>query len=166
METVAAMFLEEFKQRVVARVSSETAIRSGQKGVFVFINAHDDDLMLADAISEVIEKHDMASAFPQNQVDVLQELERYLEHCDGVIVVYGNVNAAWVQSQVICCNSMMYRRETPVKALLAVCDGPSEKEKEVLHIRFPRVKIITCRQGVCAEPFQPFLAALGSGGQV
>jgi hypothetical protein len=157
--------LEEFKRKVIERANLETTIKPGPAGAFVFISAHDEDLALAEEISEVLEKHTIASTFPERQETGLKELEQYVLHCDGVIVVYGNVNVIWTKKHLMWCHKMLYRREAPLKIQLAVFEGPPEG-KETLHVKIPGMHIIDCQAGICEEKFEPFLKELRAGGSV
>jgi len=156
--TLLKTSLEEFKQKV-QRTLTENRQRSNLGGKFVFINADSVDYALAEKVKAFMESYHIGWAFPEEQSNVLKELEQYVEFCDGIIVVYGQANPFWTKKQVIYCNSMLFRREQPLKACLAVLDGPPQ-EKTPLKVGFPDVPIINCREGVCEEKLKTFLENL------
>ena len=116
---------------------------------------------MASNLCEALESHGCAYAVPihEGKADAIRkDMEANLLDCDGLMIVYGQITAAWVREQLRQWQKMCFRREKPLLAL-AVCEGPPDREHP-LGMKLPQMQIIDCRGGVEVRRLQPFLHTL------
>lgn len=163
--TVLTVNLEEFKREVVRYLQIKPVQKTDfSTDAFVFLNANNEDRLLAQDISKVMEQKEVGYALPlwdEHVAGIFEDSQKNLFICDGVIVVYGKADILWVRDQVREYRKTMSRREQPLKAL-AVYEGPPEQKKE-LNMKLPDMYVINCRERLDEQAFHPFLNALKEG---
>jgi hypothetical protein len=148
-DTVCAVPFETFKRLIV-----ETAFEPPVKvpvaplNSSLFVNAEKSDIDLARQIQEYVGKHawvylPVTSGKPE---EIRQNIEDNIVECDGLLVLYGDGSAVWVQQQLRLYNKLAPRRQRPIK-LLAVIDAPPDGKPDV-NVQFAGMRIINCRKGI------------------
>ena len=160
--SVYAESLESFKQRIVQQTlpPPPPSPVKPQSAPVVFINTERRDRSLAETIREHVDTR-LLTTLPVGEgtaAEVREDLEFKLTDCDALIVVYGQIGAAWVERQLMQYNRIAPNRGRPVLAL-AVYDGPPQ-EKPTLSIRLPGLVILECRQELYPQCLQAFLGPL------
>jgi hypothetical protein len=161
--SVVAEPLESFKQRIVRQAfppPPSPPPGKSQSVPVVFINSERRDRSLAETIRGQVDAR-LLAMLPVGEgtaAEVREDLEFKLTDCDALIVVYGQIGQAWVERQLLQYNRIAPNRERPVLAL-AVYDGPPQ-DKPTLAIRLPGLVILECRQELCPQRLQAFLAPL------
>jgi hypothetical protein len=163
--SVYAEPLETFNQRIVQQAlpppPPPPTVRAGAP--VVFINTERRDRALAETIRDHMDAR-LLAALPVSEgtaSEVREDLEHKLADCDALIVVYGQTTLAWVDNQLLYCNRMAPRRETPFLAL-GVYDGPPDgppEEKSAVSIRMPGLEILMCRQRLDSQQLRTLLQA-------
>jgi len=170
---VMAVDIEEFKLAIVERVRKALAPQPPNKkqqlggDYLVFVNAADDDLQLADSVSEELDRRSIGYVLPLRQgqpSEIRQDLEQNLKECDGVILIFGRTDALWVKTQLLQARKIIPQRDHPLQ-IIAVYEGPPPKAGNGLGIKLPRVpvRIMRCLAGPDELEFNGFVAALRAG---
>jgi hypothetical protein len=163
--TVVAVDFEEFKKQAVKRADVRLLQTPVAPDVMVFVNAEKADKTHAEDVGRLMEKCSIGHVLPiweGNEKELLQDMEAFILSSQGVVVVYGNVHAAWVRKQILYCRNLTFRRSEPLKAL-GVYDAPVQN-KQNLNFKLPGVHIINCRNCLNEAEFKPFFHALSEGG--
>jgi hypothetical protein len=170
--SVLAQGIEEFKQeirracdlRANATIPIPPSDPVGAPHVYVNAEAVDRDLgrrvldALADfgatsALPPLVAPHDAPDQIRRAQQD-------QLEACDGVVLVYGQAPAGWVQSQWAFARRTLAELRRPLRA--AVLDGPPS-EKQQIDLRGPGILTLDCRSGFEPRILGDFVRALRPG---
>ncbi|MCP4689959.1 MAG: hypothetical protein GY859_18045, partial [Desulfobacterales bacterium] len=129
-QAVMAGGLTKFKKQVVKRARFKPPGQTTpdiSPDVMVFLNADKKDEPHAMDVADVMGRYRVGYALPiweGKAADLLADMEDFILNSDGVIVIYGAVDALWVRKQLLDCRNLNYRREEPLKAL-AVYQGPT-----------------------------------------
>ncbi len=165
--SVMSVGITEFKEQVVKRANFKPRLQAAPDAtpdVWVFLNADRQDEPQAMEVAGLMNRNQVVCALPLwegKTADILRDMENFILNSDGVIVIYGNVDALWVRKQLMYCRNLIYRREEPLKAL-AVYEGPTPEKPGIM---IPGLEIIDCRNCLDEGKFKPFLDALGKGGR-
>ena len=163
-ETVLAVGIEEFKRTIKERVLKKRAPAPTKPiDAFVFVDGGAEDSPLAEQVCEALKQYGAGYVLPERRgtaAEMRQELERNLEDCDALIVVYGASDRGWVDEQLRQCRKALSRRERPLQAV-AVFEGPPET-KERLNVNLPKMLTIDCRRGLDEAALSKFLNGLGA----
>ncbi|MDM8536285.1 toll/interleukin-1 receptor domain-containing protein [Desulfobacterales bacterium HSG17] len=164
-ESVFAVHLEEFKREVKDSLAKPKAVvqDSGDDGsqVFVYVNADEKDVPLAEKIALFMESSRIGYALPgeDEKDERFEEFKEHLEICDGVIVVYGQADVKWARRQLLECRKVTSRSRTSL-VVIAVYEGPPEKKKP-LNYKLPNMVVLDdCRSCMNPELFEPFFRAM------
>lgn len=168
--SVQAVDIEDFKRDVLSGVRAEVEKRKAANAplveaedAFVFVNVDSDDMEIAEALCDVLDRNGCSYAFPMLEgrpAEIREDLEANLLDCDAMIVVYGEITEQWVREQLRQWRKMQFRREKPVR-VLAVYQGPPA-HKQRLGMKLPRMQVIDCREGLQESNLRQFLEALAN----
>ncbi len=158
LKSVKAMNFAEFKKSISHRLLKKPKVPSAQRQ-FVFLNANNVDERLAEKIGKIIKQlgidwrsrlNDGASAI------VRKDLTDGLKKCDALIVIYGEINVNWVQSQF-----SYYRKVRGARPLMAfgLYEGPPEDKPDVGRL-MPGMQVLNCRKGIDEVKLRGFLSPL------
>jgi hypothetical protein len=162
--TVLRGTLDSFKRHLLDLTTpvvepARQAVPSGS----LFVNAERSDLHIANRIKDYVGKS--AAVFLPVESGRPEELRCNIEanivDCDGLLVVYGDGGAAWVQQQLRLYNKLAPRRERPIK-LLAVIEAPPES-KPSINAQIPGMRILNCRAGIDDSVLGTIVSQLGGG---
>jgi hypothetical protein len=112
------------------RAVSELALKPIDRGpsrkpkdvVSVFVNSDLLDRGLATGVAKWLEGQGfMVLEPPRSTRDAREEWETNLQHCNSLVLVYGQTKPAWVKTQILLSNKV--HRDTPLE-VLGVCVGP------------------------------------------
>jgi hypothetical protein len=147
-DAVCAVPFESFKKMVIDAINNDAPHHPPLRPNSFFINAERRDVDLAHKIRDHIGQHawvflPVTSGKPE---EIRQNIEDNIIECDGLLVIYGDGSAAWVQQQLRLYNKLTPRRERPIK-LLAVIDAPPD-EKPDLNVHIPGLRVLNCRKGI------------------
>ena len=156
-DTVLAIGLEEFKQELVTRLhAQDKKSKPIVNPNLVFLNTSSEDSSLEENIGKQLKKHEIGIALPLRSGDpkqIQEDLKRWLEGCDGLIIVYGPATHAWARAQILMGCRIISLRDRPLKAL-AVYKGQPE-DKEPLGVELPGMLTLSYDSDL-----MPFVAAL------
>jgi hypothetical protein len=152
-ENVRACGIEEFKQAVVEETRREPAApKPARAEVLLFLDCEDADRGLAERIGGYLLANGIGYAEALragSPEEIRKDLERSLEECDGLLLVYGTASPSWIRSRLRQCRKIVSQRaEAPVA--LAVLEGPPADKPEV-GIAIPGWQWINCRAGKLDE---------------
>jgi hypothetical protein len=152
-QTVRACGIEEFKQAVSDEAQRKPpAPKPARRDLLLFLDCEDADRQLAERIGDYLLAHGIGYAEALRQgspEEIRSDLERSLEECDGLMLVYGAASASWVRSRLRQCRKIVSQRsEAPVA--LAVVEGPPAEKPDV-GIAIPGWSWINCRAGKLEE---------------
>ena len=151
-DSVLAVSLDSFKRYLLeaatATVTSPIAAFSQPLSSILFVNAEKRDLHIANQIKEYVGTRTPVylPAEGGKPEELRLNVEANIVDCDGLLVVYGDGGAAWVQQQLRLYNKLAPRRERPIK-LLAVLEAPPDG-KPGINAQIPGMRIIDCRTGI------------------
>jgi hypothetical protein len=91
--------------------------------------------------------------------EIRKELEKNLEFCNALIVVYGSSDPLWVKEQLMQARKSLYKRDRPLSAL-AIYEGPPPQEKGDLGINIRDLRVLDCREGLDKEKLREFLGSI------
>ncbi|MEF8703993.1 MAG: toll/interleukin-1 receptor domain-containing protein [Candidatus Accumulibacter sp. UW26] len=148
-ETVRACAIEEFKQAVSDEGRREPVMPAPPRGeVLLFLDCEDADRELAEQIGGYLLANGIGFAEPLragSPEEIRKDLERSLEECDGLMLIYGQASPSWIRSRLRQCRKLVSQRDEPPVAL-AVFEGPPAEKPEV-GISIPGWQWINCRAG-------------------
>jgi hypothetical protein len=154
---VMSMDLEDFKAEIVHGlqrhvVRQDLAQRNGE--VCVLINASEEDLSVADEISNDLQQLNMA-------FDILSEspaLDAVLdaEHYDAVMIMYGQCSQDWVQQRVKVLRPLALGKKGRAPVCAVYIGDPPLHQKDPLRSRFSSLRVID------RATLGTFLQALGN----
>jgi hypothetical protein len=132
-ETIQAMPFEEFKQTIVDTVTRTEQPKS-ERASYIFVDAAQVDVNRAQALIEVLrDSFDCEMPFYESDAKAEQiqnEIENGLVDCDALVVLHGEVGAAWVKGQL-----QQYRKLRPKRAkdprLIAVATASKEAKTSI-----------------------------------
>jgi TIR domain len=153
---------EEFKRAVVeaSRRKVQTP-RSRTADVAVFVNADRADLEIARNLSALLAEQGVMCSWPiaeGSPEKVRQDLEENLRDCDGLVLIYGTTEPAWVRNQLLQGRKILGQRDRPLVAR-AICLGPPP-EKIELAVALPDLITLDGRNGVTPQMLRPFVERL------
>ncbi len=164
LETVQAVGIEEFKTEIVNRLSPPKSppVSSYKRAPLVLLKSETSDTDLAAKICQHFRQHkDVSFSHPKPSISS-RLVERWILRCDGMMIVYGAVDAEWVEKQYLDILDMIPKRERPFYAL-AIYDGPPEDKPE-LSFHAPELQILFCRDCLKEEEIRKFINSLHAGG--
>jgi hypothetical protein len=165
--SVETVDIEDFSREIFQQ--AERAKKERQQvpppGAFVFVNAdmvHDDPL-ITNELCRYFEEQGIEYALPiqageAEEIQIREDREANLVKCDGMIVVYGRVNKAWVRGQLRDFNELALTRRKKARAL-AIYHGPP-RPKDPLGVFHRNLLTIDCTAGMQEARLRPFLEAL------
>jgi hypothetical protein len=163
VEGARAEGFEDFKAAVVAAARSKPPaekIRSPR--VSVFVNADRDDLDVARQLAEVFAARGVECYWPifeGSPERVRQDLEDNLSECDGLVLIYGASEPAWIRDQLRQGRKILSQRERALAAL-AIYLGPPPQEKKEIAVALPDLLVLDGRTGVNPASLLPFVQKL------
>jgi hypothetical protein len=86
--------------------------------------------------------------------------EECLQTCDGVLWVYGQMDACWVVAQLARSQRILGRREKP--AAVGIVLGPPPENKGDVPAGMRRLRIVNCREGIQPDELLQFVAQVKS----
>jgi hypothetical protein len=128
-ETVMAVPIEEFKEKVIGRATTrvpETPISS--QSTLVFVNHGDEDAELATKVIRIIEEANLGYSVPLREgspAQLRQDLEENLLISDAILWIYGQAPLGWVREQLLNFQKVGWRRDKPARK--ALCKYPPTK---------------------------------------
>jgi hypothetical protein len=161
---VMATHFEEFKQYIIQRlekIEEQKRLKEERqqlKGLqpdsqnesayqFVFINIVPKDKELADEISNFLLERGIGCGFPLlNKVSPAQkrkDLERNLQDCNGVIMLYDNSLQEWALEQIHHYLRIQSRLKRSIKIIAVFNKSPSEEV--LLNVKLPNMQIFDCK---------------------
>lgn len=148
--TVIATGMVEFQDYLVKTLDKLTKVSTEnmRSGELVFINAEPHDMSLAQEVADILMTQGLGYSLPmtiseQTLPDVIREdLEKNLQLCDAVIVLYSDNNLGWVRYQLLQCHRARSKRKEPYK-VIAVCDQ-QQSDKPPVNIQLPDLHILAC----------------------
>ncbi len=161
--TVMAVNIEDFKRDALQNASKKKPDIMAVQNAFVYLNANNRDAELAKDISAFMDKNGLGYAMPpwdnedEDSENDFRDFQEHLELSDGVIVVYGAVEAIWARKQLIECRKYISRKGKSL-IVIALYEGPGESKP--LNYKLPDMFEIKCRDCLREEEFYPFLNAL------
>lgn len=171
--SVLAQGLEEFKQEILrafdgrAKAPAPAAtLPDPIAAPHVYVNAEAVDRDLGRRVLDALAGFGATSALPPLVAphDAPEQIRRaqqdQLEACDGVVLVYGQAPAGWVQSQWAFARRTLAELRRPLRA--AVLDGPPP-EKQPVDLRGPGILTLDCRAGFEPRVLGDFVRALRPG---
>ena len=168
-ESVMAIGFEEFKSHVLKRALFKPPLLStldsqDMPDMMVFIHAAPIDEDQAKPIEQLFKRLNLSVALPiweGKDMDILNDLKDIILYSNGVMIVYGNIDTAWVRKQLMMSRNLIFRREHP--GALAIYEGNPGTQPD-FRMRMPNLHIINCRTGWDETQFYPFLEALKQQG--
>lgn len=169
---VRAREFEEFKQEILracddrAKATAPAASPDPAGPPHIYVNAEAVDLDLGQRVLEALAGFGATSALPplvapHNTPDQIRRAQQdQLEACDGVVLVYGQASAGWVQSQWAFARRTLAEQRRPLRA--AVLDGPPS-EKPHIGLHGPGILTLDCRAGFDPKVLGDFVQALRPG---
>ncbi len=149
LDTVRACGIEEFKQAVLEEARREPAAARAPRGeLLLFVDSEEADRALAQRVGDYLLANGIgfaAALRAGSPEEIRKDLERSLEECDGLLLVYGAASPSWVRSRLRQCRKMVGQRAEPPVAL-AVVEGPPADKADV-GIAIPGWQWINCRAG-------------------
>jgi hypothetical protein len=170
--SVLAQGLEEFKQEIRracdhgAKATSPAPSPDPVGAPHVYVNAEAVDRDLGRRVLDALADLGATSALPplvapHDAPDQIRRAQQdQLEACDGVVLVYGQAPAGWVQSQWAFARRTLAEQRRPLRA--AVLDGPPS-EKQQIDLRGPGILTLDCRAGFEPRILGDFVRALRPG---
>ena len=138
---VIVMPFEDFKREVQEKVRLLTIPRPdkpplSEREAFTLVNANTLDLSIADDIRRALDDYHIGYDIIDEKTPLL-DLVQSDNYCyDALVVVYGQCEQAWVQSQIRACRQVMLRKK-PRPLICAVYVGPPPNKAPLL-IKPPR----------------------------
>ena len=152
-DTVRACGIEEFKQAIIDEARREPAPAKMPRGeVLLFVDSEDADRELARRVGDYLLANGIGfseALRAGSPEEIRKDLERSLEECDGLMLVYGSASPSWIRSRLRQCRKMVGQRAEPPVAL-AVLEGPPADKADV-GIAIPGWQWINCRAGRLEE---------------
>lgn len=173
--SVLALGLEEFKQEILRACAKRTLLPgpvapSGAPHAIdtphVYVDAEAVDRDLGRRVLDALAGFGATSALPPpiSPHDAPEQIRRAQQEqfaaCDGVVLVYGQAPAGWVQSQWAFARRTLAEQRRPLRA--AVLDGPPP-EKPPVDLRGPGILTLDCRAGFDPRVLEDFVRALRPG---
>jgi hypothetical protein len=162
LEGARAGGFEEFKRAIVeASRRKVQTLRSRTADVAVFVNADRADLEIARNLSALLAEQGVMCSWPiaeGSPEKVRQDLEENLMDCDGLVLIYGATEPAWVRNQLLQGRKILGQRDRPLVAR-AICLGPPP-EKIELAVALPDLITLDGRNGVTPQMLRPFVERL------
>ncbi|MCK5523786.1 MAG: trypsin-like peptidase domain-containing protein [Thiomargarita sp.] len=179
LNSALVMHIEEFKQYIIQRLKKieEQKLlqeeRQQLKGLqpnsqnestyqFVFINIIPKDKELANEISEFLLERGIGSGFPLlNKVRPAQkrkDLERNLQDCNGVIMLYDNSLQEWALEQIHHYLRIQSRLKRSIKIIALFNKSPSEEV--LLNVKLPNMQFFDCKNFKDNSCLQSFISKL------
>lgn len=173
--SVLAQGIEEFKREILrafddrAKAPAPGASPEPPRSVdapHIYVNAEAVDRDLGRRVLDALADFGATSALPplvapQDPPDQIRRAQQeQLEACDGVVLVYGQAPAGWVQSQWAFARRTLAEQRRMLRA--AVLDGPPP-EKPQIDLRGPGILTLDCRAGFEPRVLGDFVRALRPG---
>ncbi|MDQ3584098.1 MAG: toll/interleukin-1 receptor domain-containing protein [Pseudomonadota bacterium] len=166
VEGARACGFEEFKRAVVEAARRKLPVpKTRMPQVSVFVNADREDLDVARQLSALLAKQGVECYWPLlegSAEKVRQDLEESLKECDGLVLIYGASEPAWVRDQLRQGRKILSQRERALAALAIYLSPPDEKQE--LAVALPELITLDGRAGVNAEALHPFVQRLTAQG--
>jgi hypothetical protein len=162
--TVFAVGIEEFKREVV-KCAFYKPPQPEQRSIhaFIFVNMDTRDSSLAKKVCNALRQYGADVMLPittGTPAEIRKDLMHNLLECDALIIIYGEATAPWVREQLRQSRKVIYKRESPLKAL-AVYEGPPDP-KDPLNLMFENIQILNCRQSHNEKIIKKFIDNLRS----
>ncbi len=150
-------------QRLVDSIAAqllEPVLPPPESGALIYVTGTPEDLSDGEtkAMIEYMRrrKHDVFMPTALNdQAKRDKQDEANMKSSDGLVIVYGKADAAWVVEKALAVRECARgRRKKPLTA--TVLDGPPE-EKDELNIDFENPKVLKSRTGFQPKVLHPFL---------
>lgn len=91
-----------------------------------------------------------------------QHNDALMSEADGLLLLYGQAPASWVQSQLLAARKTLSLRRSRTR--LSLLDAPPP-QKPPAAWRLPNLLTLDCRQGLQREPLARFVDQLRAGGR-
>lgn len=162
-QTVIATGLESFKEEIrglAQRPAQVPESRKSQAG-FVFIDAAQQDLPVAERIRDEFGRYDLSSFMPLSDgtsEEVRLDLEENFRECDALVLVYGETPGVWVRGQARMYSKHRSERKTQPKGGV-IFAGPPEKQSR-LGISIAGLDEIYCGDAWDMERLRPLIDEL------
>ena len=144
-DKAAAIDLETFKKEIEKHVRSslvKPVAHETEGDYFVLVNANEDDMEVADNISDKLDENHLGYYVATESIDELSEEDDY----DALMVVYGSCSSSWVTEQVRLCRRVMLKKKLNPPVCTVYFGPPDEKER--LHASRPRCSSSATRMGL------------------
>ena len=131
----------------------------------IVVNANPVDLELAIRVRKSLVKigAEVDLTAPPQPADTPKQVrlaqEKQLSNCDGVVLVYGRTEPAWVKSQFAITSKLLGLRRRGVWG--ALLSGPPENKPNV-DVNSPNLVLLDCRAGVNQTLLKTFVSALNA----
>jgi hypothetical protein len=162
LEGARACGFEEFKRAVVeATLRKPAPPPPFRPPGSVFVNAHRGDLGMARELSTLLVKRGLDCFLPMvegSPEKVREDLEASLKACDGLVLVYGDVDPFWVREQWRQGRKILSQREQALLAHALYLGPPPEKLD--LQAELSEVIMLDGRQGLRPEVVGQFIERL------
>jgi hypothetical protein len=138
---VMAMSFENFKRDVCEKVRLVTLLRPDKSPlaegeIFTLVNVNTQDQSSAGEIRRMLEDYNIGYDIIDEKTPLLDLVQSEDYNYDALVVVYGQCDQAWVQSQIRECRQLMLRKK-PSALIGAVYIAPPPN-KPPLPIRPPK----------------------------
>src|SRR5215831_15017729 len=176
LQGAIACGFEQFRQQVLGvldRLMSPKAVQNlplpavGSASLSLCITSGPKDIQLSKDVANIVGNlghvHFVVPPVPeqdQSPTDYRTLFEDLLSDTDGVILVYGEESALWLQSRHAQVRKVLAQTRRGIWG--AWLDGPPPT-KPPLRCPDPAVVTLNCRQGVRPEPIQCFINKLSGG---
>jgi len=174
---VQASGLEDFKQQILQALASTTPPRdpprpqressADDRDLYIYINTDQVDRVVADSAGSVLESLGVSVSlspepeFGQTPEQIRLGQQAQLDLCDGVLIVYGEAPATWVQSQFAFARQVVARKKRGVwGALLDV----APRERPLAPVKSQNLLMLDCRQGIDQGKLAQFVEILRTNG--
>ncbi|MCP4396443.1 MAG: toll/interleukin-1 receptor domain-containing protein [bacterium] len=169
---VVVMRTEELKTEILNRLRPQNppmllAEVPNNYRCWMFVNAHPEDEGLKTELCQRLGDTFRVSCFERlGSEDPAVNREYFKQlvlECPGLMIVYGESNAAWVSTQVREVFKLASQRppETPL-TLFGIYDGPPEQKRQ-LPFTVPNIQVLWCRNCVDEKKLGEFVRPLLTG---
>jgi len=160
--TVVAVGIEEFKQRIVDRAFYRPPPPVPKRtNALIFVDTETEDRSLAEAVCDVLDRYGVGHALPvcaDKPAESRSDLEGNLLECDALIIIYARATVTWVRGQLLQCRKASFKRERPLGAL-AIYEGPPAP-KDPLGMKLSNMQTLDCSMGLNEGELKSFLDSI------
>lgn len=102
--------------------------------------------------------------FSGDETDLRQYHEENLRTCDGVMILHGTANEAWLRRKLVELQKSTGYGRTKAKPEIAICLIPPHTPEKA-RFRTHQAAVVPQWEGLSPEPLRPFVSALKAKGE-